>query len=275
VGLHVETRGAGPPLVLLHGFTQTARLWGRFGDMLAEQHTLIGVDLPGHGGSDSVRADLPATADLVTEAVRSSVGSGPCALLGYSLGARVALHVALGTDLALSHLVVIGATGGIEDPEARAMRRGADEEMAARLESSGDLDAFLTRWVSGPMFARLVGSGAADVDERRRNTASGLASSLRLCGTGTQAPLWDRVGSLGVPLLALAGTDDVRFGAHAQRLAALAPAGAASLVPGGGHAVHLAQPGAVGQIIGHWLAFTGGIEAEVAQDPLQQEGSQP
>ena len=44
------------------------------------------------------------------------------------------------------------------------------------------------------------------------------------------------------PLLALAGTDDIRFAAHALRMAALAPLGVASLVPAGGHAVHLAQP---------------------------------
>ena len=91
--LHVEVRGSGPPLVLLHGFTQTGRLWGPFGDVLAETHTLVAVDLPGHGDSGSVRADLPATAGLVAEAVRAAIGDEPCDLLGYSLGARVALHV--------------------------------------------------------------------------------------------------------------------------------------------------------------------------------------
>ena len=94
--LHVEVRGSGPPLVLLHGFTQTGRLWGPFGELLAESHTLVAVDLPGHGDSGSVRADLPTTAGLVAEAVRTPIGDEPCALLGYSLGARVALHVALG-----------------------------------------------------------------------------------------------------------------------------------------------------------------------------------
>ena len=68
---------------------------------LAEAHTLVAVDLPGHGGSDSVRADLPTAAALVAEAVRAIVGNEPCGLLGYSLGARVALHVVTGTDLAL------------------------------------------------------------------------------------------------------------------------------------------------------------------------------
>ena len=250
--LHVELRGSGPPVVLLHGFTQTARLWGPFGEMLARDHTLIGIDLPGHAGSDGVRADLPTTAGLVRDAVTAAIGVTPSDLLGYSLGARVALHVATGTDLEIRRLVVIGATGGIEDPAARARRRQADDAAAATLEASGDVDAFIDRWVSGPMFARLA--GAAQTVERRRNSAAGLASSLRLAGTGTQEPLWDRIPKLTVPLLALAGTDDTRFGAHAFRLTRAAPLGVASLIPGGGHAVHLAQPDLVGRLVGHWLA---------------------
>jgi 2-succinyl-6-hydroxy-2,4-cyclohexadiene-1-carboxylate synthase len=238
--------------VLLHGFTQTGRLWGPFGDILARDHTVIAIDLPGHAGSDEVRADLPTTADLVRQAVATNGGPEPCDLLGYSLGARVALHVATGTNLEIRRLVLIGATAGMEDPAARARRREADDATAAALEASGDVDAFIARWVSGPMFSGLA--DAAQTAERRRNSAAGLASSLRLAGAGTQEPLWDRIPKLGVPLLALAGTDDDRFAAHAFRLAGTAPHGVASLIPGGGHAVHLAQPQVVGRLVGHWLA---------------------
>jgi 2-succinyl-6-hydroxy-2,4-cyclohexadiene-1-carboxylate synthase len=242
-------------LILLHGFTQTARLWGAFGDALADDHTLIGIDLPGHAGSDAVRADLPATAGLVQEAVTGVIGSERCDLLGYSLGARLALHVATATDLALDRLVVIGATGGMEDDGARQKRREADEATAAALEASGDVDGFIARWVGGPMFAGL--GDAAQVEERRRNSASGLASSLRLAGVGAQEPLWERVPSLGCALLALAGTDDVRFAAHALRLARTAPRATATLIPGGGHAVHLAQPHVVARLVRHWLKGAG------------------
>jgi len=256
VPLHVEQRGSGsgPPVVLLHGFTQTARLWGPFGDLLAQDHALIGIDLPGHGGSGSVRADLPTTAGLVREAVISVADGATCDLLGYSLGARVALHVVTGTDLPVGRLIVIGGTGGIEDPAARRKRRDADEATAAALEESGDVAPFIARWVSSPMFARLA--GAAQPEERLRNSAAGLASSLRMAGAGTQEPLWDRLPALEMPLLALAGTDDNRFTAHALRLAHAVPSGVASLVPGGGHAAHLAQPSLVARTVRHWLATT-------------------
>ncbi len=253
MALHAEVRGSGPPLLLLHGFTQTGRLWGRFGDLLAESHTLIAVDLPGHGDSGSVRTDLPATAVLVAKAARTVVGGGACALLGYSLGARVALHVALGADLPLSRLVLIGVTGGIEDPGARECRRQADDSLAEQLEASGDVERFVDAWLHGPMFERLASSDGAGRSERLRNTAPGLASSLRLCGTGTQEPVWDLLPSLPCPVLALAGSDDTRFASSALRVARLVPHGVASLVPGGGHAVHLAQPEQTRRIVLHWL----------------------
>jgi 2-succinyl-6-hydroxy-2,4-cyclohexadiene-1-carboxylate synthase len=256
VGLHVELRGSGPPLVLLHGFTQTGRLWGRFGEHLAESFTLVAVDLPGHGGSDVVRADLPATARLVIEAVREAIGDGPWDLLGYSLGARVALHVLTGPDSGAraTRAVLIGATGGIEDLDERAKRRRSDEARADDLEASGDVETFLDEWLRGPLFERL-GDGAAR-EERLRNSAAGLASSLRLSGTGTQEPLWDALATLPRPVLALAGTDDTRFAAHAVRIAALAPLGVSSLIPAGGHAVHLAQPDHAGRIVEHWFGAT-------------------
>jgi 2-succinyl-6-hydroxy-2,4-cyclohexadiene-1-carboxylate synthase len=253
VPLHVELRGEGPPLVLLHGFTQTGRLWGSFGERLARSHTLIAPDLPGHAGSDALHEDLPNTAAMVAEVVHHAVGDTPCDVLGYSMGARVALHMVTGTDLApsVAHLVCIGATAGIESPSERERRRAADEAAADALEGSGDLEAFLDSWLAGPLFERL--GAAADRTERRRNTAPGLASSLRLCGTGTQEPLWTRLGEVVFPVLAIAGSDDSRFAAHALRVARLVPRGVASLVPGGGHAAHLAQPEQTWRLVEHWL----------------------
>lgn len=250
--LHVEVRGSGPPLVVVHGFTQTGRLWGRFGDLLAEAHTLIAVDLPGHGDSGAVRGDLPTAAALVAEAAQTVAGDQPCDLLGYSLGARVALHVAIGPDLPLRRVVFIGVTAGIEDPAARERRRDSDDTLADELEASGDVEHFVDAWLRGPMFERL-GIDAAGRAERLRNTASGLASSLRLCGAGTQQPVWDLLPTLPYPVLAMAGSDDIRFASHALRVARLVPEAVACLVPGGGHAVHLAQPEQAGRIVRHWL----------------------
>ncbi len=129
----------------------------------------------------------------------------------------------------------------------------ADESTAAALERSGDVGAFIEKWVQNPMFVQ--SAAATRTDERLRNSATGLASSLRLSGTGTQEPLWDRIPHLAPALLALAGADDARFAAHALRMAHEAPHGTASLIPGGGHAAHLSQPGMVARLVRHWLAM--------------------
>ncbi len=65
--------------------------------------------------------------------------------------------------------------------------------------------------------------------------------------------MWDLLPALASPVLAMAGTDDTRFAAHALRMTRQVPHGVASLLPGGGHAVHLAQPEQASRIVRHWL----------------------
>ena len=89
--LKVERRGRGPRLVLLHGFTQTARSWNGLGDGLSNRFEVVSIDAPGHGGSSEVRADLPSGAALVADADAGGHGT----YVGYSMGGRLALHVAL------------------------------------------------------------------------------------------------------------------------------------------------------------------------------------
>lgn len=254
MSLHVEHAGAtgtagdgAPPLVLAHGFTQTGRLWGDLAPCLGRHRRLVLVDLPGHAGSSDVRVGLAEGGDLLAAAAGE-----PCDLLGYSLGARFALHAALQRPELVRRVVLIGGTAGIEDPVARASRRERDDALADELERTGDLEGFLRRWLANPMWATLdpVSAGLA---ERRRNTAAGLASSLRLAGAGAQEPLWGRLGEVTAPVLAVAGAVDFRFAVAGQRLAERVPAGFFSLVPGASHAAHLEQPGFVAAVVERFL----------------------
>ncbi|MGE3620272.1 MAG: alpha/beta fold hydrolase [Acidimicrobiia bacterium] len=248
--LHAEVEGSGPRLVLVHGFTQTGRCWGPLADRLARDHEVVRVDAPGHGRSAEIAADLWETADLLAR-----VG-GPATWLGYSMGARMVLHLALAHPEVARGLVLIGATAGIEDPAERAARRAADRARARELAEVG-LDAFLDRWLAQPLFATLP-TERAGTEERRTNTVEGLAASLVHAGTGTQEPLWSRLGEIGVPVLALAGARDERYAALATRLAtAVGPGARAALVPDAGHAAHLEAPDEVAAQVGRWLAEHG------------------
>ncbi len=249
--LHSERSGRGPRLVLAHGFTQNLGCWGAIADDLATDHEVVRVDLPGHGRSGQVEADLPATAGLLGD-----VG-GPATYLGYSLGGRVALHLALSRPQLVRGLVLIGATAGIDDPAERAARRRADEALADEVERTG-VDPFLERWLAGPLFATLPPE-AAFVDARRQSPATGLAASLRRAGTGTQEPLWDRLAALTMPVLVLAGALDDRFCALGRRLAeAIGATATFAAVPGAGHAAHLEQPSALLALLRPWLRVVEG-----------------
>lgn len=244
--LHTQSWGKGDPVVALHGFTQSGASWAGLARRLQATHRVVAVDLPGHGASAGVEADLWEGAELVADAAAAAVGPGPAAYVGYSLGGRFALHLALRRPDVVSRLVVVSATGGIDDPGERAARRAADDGLAGRVEGEG-VEAFVRWWLQRPLFATLPAEAAA-LDTRLGGTAAGLASSLRRAGAGTQEPLWDRLGALDMPVLVVAGALDEPYAARAVRLVeAIGPNARAVIIDGAGHACHLEAPEA-------WLA---------------------
>ena len=249
--LHTERLGAGRPrLVLVHGFTQTGRSWSAIADDLARDHEVVLVDVPGHGGSSQACGDLPSRAHALGEA------GGDAVYVGYSMGGRLCLQLALDEPERVVGLVLLGATAGIADAAERAARRAADEALAADLERDG-LEVFLERWLALPLFAGLS-PDVAGVDDRRRNTVSGLAASLRLAGTGSQADLWGRVERLDVPVLVLAGERDAKFTGIGRELAATIGENARfEAVADAGHAAHLERPEAFLRVLRRWLTERG------------------
>jgi 2-succinyl-6-hydroxy-2,4-cyclohexadiene-1-carboxylate synthase len=250
--LHAYTRGQGRPLVLVHGFTQSGQAWGELGDALASGYTTIALDAAGHGRSASIQAGLPDGADLMVEAVRDG-GTGPAIWLGYSMGGRFALHVALRHPEAVERLVLVSATGGIDDPAERAERRQGDEALAARAEEEG-VEPFVRWWLAQPLFSTLP-AGAAAIDSRLGGSAAGLASSLRRAGAGTQEPLWGRLGELTMPVLVVAGELDHKYVDLADRLVTTIGTNArTAVISGAGHACHLEQPARFLEVVGPFLA---------------------
>lgn len=235
--LHADRHGpAGAPrVVLVHGFTQTRRSWAPLLPRLTAHHEVLAVDAPAHGRSAGHRTDLVEGAKLLGE-----VGER-AAYVGYSMGGRLALHLAVQQPELVERLVLVGATAGLDSDDEREQRRVADESLAADLERDG-LDAFLERWLANPLFATLP-ADAAGVEDRKENTVDGLAASLRLTGTGTQRPLWDDLGRLTMPVLLVVGEHDEKFTALARRMqAAWGGEADVAVLTGAGHACHLERP---------------------------------
>ncbi len=243
--------------MLLHGFTQNARCWGAIPDRLARSHQVVLVDAPGHGESAHDDADLWRAADLI-----AGVG-GPATYVGYSMGGRMALHLALAHPELVERLVLIGATAGLDTEAERAARREADERLAERIEA-GPLRSFLEGWLANPLFASLPAESRC-LAERETNRPDGLAASLRSCGTGNQDPLWDRLAELTMPVALVVGSTDEKFTALAQRMAAQIGANARVVIEPGSHAVHLEDDA----VIERALALVG--RGPVERAPLDGE----
>jgi 2-succinyl-6-hydroxy-2,4-cyclohexadiene-1-carboxylate synthase len=233
--------------VLVHGFTQTARCWGPFADSIVRAgNDVIAVDAPGHGGSASFHTDLVEGSRRLGEA------GGRATYIGYSMGARYVLRLALDRPDLVEALVLISGTAGIDDPDERADRRAADEARATHLERVG-VAAFVDEWLRLPLFATLPDALACR-EERVRNTVAGLASSLRLAGTGAMEPLWPRLSSITTPVLLLTGELDTKFTAIAHRMVQdMDPHAWSVVVADAGHTVHLEQPETTARLVNSWL----------------------
>lgn len=246
----VRAGGDGPPLLLLHGFTGSAATWAPHQRALRAVARTLAVDLPGHGRTrppggpgSAARASVERTADDLA-AILERLAGGRADVLGYSLGARIALRLAVTHPDAVRCLVLESPSAGIADDAGRAARRAADEARAAILERDG-IGPFVDAWEREPV---LAGEAALPPVARARLHAArlrgdpgGLATSLRAAGQGAMEPFHDRLAGIGAPTLVIVGAADpararseaVAAGIHAARLA---------VVPGSGHAPHLEAP---------------------------------
>ncbi len=224
-------------LVLVHGFTQTSASWEAVSYRLAALgHEVVALDMPGHGTHHDTNLGLWKAADLL------AAEGGKGTWVGYSMGGRLALHVALAHPDLVERLVLVGATPGIESAAGRIERVAADELLAEELERDG-LERFLAKWLAQPLFATLP-DDSAGMDARRSNTVTGLAASLRSLGTGAQEPLWDRLDEIRAPTMLVVGALDTKFSEVADRMARALPDAHVASMNGCGHACHLEAPDA-------------------------------
>lgn len=263
VTLNVELAGRGRPLLLLHGFTGSAAGWAQHAVAFARQARVIAVDLLGHGLSEVPETPARYTVehgvqDLLALLDRLDVQSAD--LLGYSMGGRLALRLAIVAPERCGRLVLESASPGIADPLERAARVVSDEALAASIERAG-LGVFVEQWERQPLFAS-QSSLPAEVRaglraERLRNSPRGLASNLRGMGTGRQEPLWDKLQAIRAPTLIIVGQLDDRYRQLGAAMEMVISSARLAIVPHAGHAVHLEQPAAFQQLVTGFLFSPG------------------
>jgi 2-succinyl-6-hydroxy-2,4-cyclohexadiene-1-carboxylate synthase len=250
----VRARGAGTPLLLLHGFTGRGAAWGSHAAAFARQFRVITVDLPGHGRTgtaDPARMSVERTADDLAQ-ILARTDAAPADVIGYSLGARIALRLAVAHPLVVHRLVLESPSAGLATGDDRTTRRAADEALATRIERDG-IEAFVDEWERQPIFASHVSLAPARAARlhamRLANRTAGLAASLRGAGQGSMEPLHRHLAGIGAPTLVIAGSLDVRGGPRAAEVARGIPAATLAIVSDAGHTPHEEQPRAFRRLV--------------------------
>jgi 2-succinyl-6-hydroxy-2,4-cyclohexadiene-1-carboxylate synthase len=234
-------------VVLLHGFAGTGRAWDPVIERLdRERYTPLAPDLRGHGSARDAR---PIDFDAVVADVLAATPPR-FTLCGYSMGGRVALHVALAAPECVERLILVATTAGIADECERAARRQADEELATFAETAS-IEQFADRWAGQPLFAGTPPRAQRIWrEDLLRNDPRALAAVLRGLGAGAMAPLWDRLPELAMPTVVVAGERDDKYVAIARdRLVPAIAHAELVLVPGAGHGLPREAPDAIAGII--------------------------
>jgi len=245
VRYHVRISGRGQPFLLLHGFSGSAANWAHIAQALQSSFQVIAPDLLGHGQTESPHDPERyriehAASDTI--ALLDMLKIPSTHLLGYSMGGRLALFMAVTYPARVRTLTLESASPGLAMAEERAARERDDEALAARIEQEG-VAWFASYWEALPLFATQSEKVRAALRTiRLTNQPHGLANSLRGMGTGVQPSLWERLGELRCPTLLIAGALDTKFVEIAQRMAATIPGAQLCIVPNAGHAVHQEEP---------------------------------
>ena len=243
---HVSCRdeGAGPPVLLLHGGALDHRMWDDQAAALSATFRVVAPDCRGHGASSTPRSSF-RHCDDIAQLVRT-LGLGPVAVVGLSMGATTALDLALEYPELVSRVVVVGA--GTSEPHFHDSWLLGVLETQAKAARAGDVAGWIEAalaFAAGP--SRQLSEVDADVVRRLREMivatlTTHVASGVPLLPTAPRRT-WERLVDVQIPVLCLGGElDSSDHLAMARRVAETVPNGSWDVVPGTAHYPNMECP---------------------------------
>lgn len=237
------------PVLALHGFAGGPE---SFADLHLPSAPWLCPALAGHGPEpDTSATDFVAEVDRIAAWVRARV-SGPVRLLGYSMGARVALGLCARHPMLLTDAILVSVHPGLRELQQRRERQLWEGRWVHLLETEG-LAAFLQHWQALPLFASQRGVDAARLERQRRvrqsHGAEGLARAFRVLGTGVMPDLWPALRQIQLPVCLVVGELDAKFVEVGRRAVDLLPNGRLEVIANAGHNVLIECPETVRQLL--------------------------
>ncbi|WHX99698.1 2-succinyl-6-hydroxy-2,4-cyclohexadiene-1-carboxylate synthase [Neobacillus sp. DY30] len=257
---YVELCGEGFPLLILHGFTGDSTTWTPFVPIWGKHSKLIIPDIIGHGQTESPndlnRYEIESAAkDLIM--ILDHLEIDQIDLLGYSMGGRLALTLAIVYPDRVRKLILESASPGLNSSEERMLRRMKDEELANFINDRG-IVSFVDYWEAIPLFSTMCSLPASVKksirEQRLSNNAIGLANSLLGMGTGSQPSWWRKLDSIRCEVLLLTGDKDGKFCTIAERMAENIESASWIVINDSGHAIHVEQTEKFGTIVSDFLS---------------------
>ena len=252
VELHYEVTGDGEPVVFVHGFPLSGRLWDETARALSADYRCIVPDLRGHGESEaSERADMARYAEDIAGLLETIGETRPATMVGLSMGGYVAFEFARRYPERLRALALVDTRAGPDSPEAARGRR----ESAARVLREG------SGLVADDMAEKLFAAGA-DPGLRTQwreimaaTPPAGAAAAMRAMADRLDS--FPTLASLDLPVLIVVGEEDaITPPAEARQMKKVCPRARLEIVPGAGHMTPVERPAELVAILRHFLSST-------------------
>lgn len=230
--LHYEIHGAGPVLLLSHGFSATSAMWAGQIEPLARNHTLILWDMRGHGMSDAP-ADPAQYSEALTvadmAALLDAVGTERAIIGGLSLGGYMSLAFHASHPQRVAALLAIDTGPGYRRDAARDQWNRTALATAKRFETQGQ---------------EAQQAGSIEMATARHRDLMGVALAARGMLTQHDARVIDSLPTIAVPTLVVVGSEDAPYLAPSDYMAGKIPGAEKLVIPNAGHASNIDQPAA-------------------------------
>lgn len=218
----------------LHGFLGRGRDWSALSEVL--RGARLETVTPDLFGQPLTTQSMSQWADeFVQRVIRT--GGDDHALVGYSMGGRLALHALLAAPDVFRRAVIVSTGLGIEDSSARNERAAFDEQWARRFEHE-EWSAVNNAWNSQEVFRDSLAASRQESDFNR----AALALALRRWSPAASEPLAGRLPSIRASVLWIVGERDAKYVEEGRRAVRLIPRAELMMMSGAGHRVMLDQP---------------------------------